>query len=84
MDIKILGTGCAKCKALENQVRIAVEESKIEANIEKVEDIVRIMSYGIMHTPGLVINDKVVVSGRVPKVNEIKELISKNQIFFLP
>lgn len=77
MEIKILGTGCSNCKTLEKTVNIAVEELKIEANVEKIDDIQKIMAYGIMRTPGLVINDKVVISGRVPSVKEIKELIEK-------
>ncbi len=78
MEIKILGTGCANCKTLEKSVNIAVEELKIQAKVEKVEDIQKIMSYGIMRTPGLVINEKVILSGRLPSVIEIKELIVKN------
>jgi small redox-active disulfide protein 2 len=78
MEIKILGTGCHKCKSLEKVTREAVEELNINANVTKEEDIVKIMGYGIMQTPGLVINEKVVVSGRVPSINEIKNLITKN------
>lgn len=79
MEIKILGTGCSNCKTLEKTVNIAVEELKIEAKVEKVEDIQKIMGYGIMRTPGLVINGKVVLSGRVPSVKEMKEIIEKNK-----
>jgi len=75
MEIKILGTGCPKCKTLEKITRDAVSELGVTAEITKEEDIVNIMNYGIMHTPGLVINGKVVLSGRVPSVNEIKEII---------
>ena len=78
MEIKILGTGCPKCKNLEKVTREVVAGMNIEANISKEEDIMKIMEYGVMHTPGLVINDKVAVSGRVPSANEIKELITKN------
>lgn len=78
MEIKVLGTGCPKCKSLEKATREAVAEMNIEANISKVEDIMKIMEYGIMHTPGLVINNNVVVAGRVPSSEEIKELITKN------
>ncbi len=78
MEIKVLGTGCANCKNLEKAVVKAVEELNFEATVTKVEDIVKIMGYGIMKTPGLVINEKVVLSGRVPSVSELKELISKN------
>lgn len=79
MEIKILGTGCPKCKVLEKTTRDAVAELGIDADISKVEDIVKIMTYGILHTPGLVINGKVVMSGRVPSLAETKEIISRNQ-----
>jgi small redox-active disulfide protein 2 len=78
MEIKVLGTGCAKCKALEKVIKQAVEELSIDASIEKVEDIMKIMEYGIMSTPGLVINDKVVLSGKLPDVSEVKELLTQN------
>lgn len=77
MEIKVLGTGCSKCKTLEKITQQAVSELNIKADIEKVEDIQQIMQYGIMSTPGLVINGKVVVSGRVPKVKELKKLIQQ-------
>ena len=79
MEIKVLGTGCPRCKALEQATRNALAEMDIAANIEKVEDIVKIMEYGILHTPGLVINGKVAMSGRVPSTAEIKEIINKNK-----
>jgi small redox-active disulfide protein 2 len=79
MEIKILGTGCPKCKTLEKVTRDAVKELGIEADISKEEDIINIMNYGIMHTPGLVINGKVVLSGQVPSVNQVKEILIKNQ-----
>ena len=75
MEIKVLGTGCPKCKALEKLTREAVAELGVDANIEKVEDIVKIMSYGIMHTPALVVDGTVVLSGRLPNITEIKNLI---------
>lgn len=79
MEIKVLGTGCSNCKALEKSVINAVSELNIQADVEKVEDIQKIMSYGIMRTPGLVINGKVVLSGRVPSNKELKELIEKHK-----
>lgn len=79
MEIKILGTGCPKCKTLERVTREAVTELGIEADISKEEDIVKIMNYGIMHTPGLVLNGKVVLSGQVPSVNHVKEILNKNK-----
>jgi len=78
MEIKVLGTGCARCKSLENLARQAAMELDLDADIEKVEDIQKIMEYGILHTPGLVINGKVVLSGQLPKINELKELLTKN------
>ncbi len=78
MEIKVLGTGCPKCKSLEKATRDAVAALNIEANVTKEEDIVKIMGYGIMQTPGLVINEKVVVSGRVPSMNEIKNFLTQN------
>lgn len=79
MEIKILGTGCSKCKALEQATQNAINELGFQATISKVEDIVDIMNYGVMRTPALVINEKVVLSGRVPNVKEIKEIITKSQ-----
>jgi small redox-active disulfide protein 2 len=79
MEIKVLGPGCAKCKSLEKLTKEAVAEIGIQAEIEKVEDIYKIMSFGVMSTPALVINKKLVVSGRIPSMSEIKELLLKNQ-----
>lgn len=79
MTIKVLGTGCSKCKSLEQVTRNAVTEIGIAADIEKVDDIVKIMGYGVMQTPALVINEKVAFSGRVPSIAELKEIIIKNQ-----
>ena len=78
MEIKVLGTGCAKCKSLDKVTRIAVEELNLDASIEKVEDIQKIMKYAVMRTPALVINEKVVISGQVPKTSEMKELLNNN------
>ena len=78
MTIKILGAGCANCKNLEKAVYNAAAELDLDADISKVEDIQQIISYGVMRTPALVINEKVVLSGRVPNINELKEIISKN------
>lgn len=79
MDIKILGTGCPKCKSLEKLTRDVVAEKGIDANISKEEDIMKIMEYGVMKTPGLVIDDKVVFSGRLPSSKEMNELLTQNQ-----
>ncbi len=77
MEIKILGPGCSKCKTLEETVRKTVAEMNIDATISKVDDIMDIMEYGILSTPGIVINEEVMISGRVPSVSEIKEMINK-------
>jgi small redox-active disulfide protein 2 len=76
MNIKVLGPGCANCKTLHQRTLTAVEELKIEATVEKVEDYQKIASYGIMRTPALVIEEHVVSSGSVPKVEELKALIA--------
>lgn len=79
MEIKVLGTGCAKCKSLEKLTNEVVAESGITATVEKVEDILKIMQFGVMSTPALVIDKKVVLSGRLPSASELKEIILKNQ-----
>ncbi len=77
MEIKVLGTGCPKCKSLEKATRDAVSELGIDASVIKEEDIMKIMGYGVMRTPGLVVNEKVVASGRLLSVNEIKEILTE-------
>ncbi len=77
MEIKILGTGCSNCRNLEKATREAVAELNIEATVVKEEDITKIMGYGIMRTPALVVDEKVLLYGRVPSVKEIKELLTK-------
>jgi small redox-active disulfide protein 2 len=76
MEIKILGTGCPKCKTLEELTRKVVKENAIDADIRKVEDIVEIMKFNIMTTPALVVNGKVVAKGRIPSVEEIKQFLT--------
>jgi small redox-active disulfide protein 2 len=78
MKIKVLGTGCARCKTLEKLTSKAVEELNLDATVEKVEDIQKIMEYAVMRTPALVIDEKVVLSGQVPKINDLKELLTNN------
>ncbi len=78
MEIKVLGTGCAKCKSLEKVTIKAVEELNLNVTVNKVEDIQKIMEYSVMRTPALVINEKVVLTGQVPKVSELKELLTNN------
>ena len=77
MEIKILGPGCAKCKTLDKITREVVEKNGITATITKVEDIMEIMKYGVMSTPALVVDEKVLVKGRVPSSDEIKQLLTK-------
>jgi len=77
MEIKILGTGCAKCKSLEKLTRQVVEENHIDATVTKVEDVFEIMKYGVMTTPAIVVNEKVEIKGRVPSADEIKAVLSK-------
>ena len=78
MNIKVLGTGCTNCKNLEKSVINALAEMNVSANVEKVEDIQKIMAYGIMRTPALVINEKVVSYGKVLSVSEVKDFVTKN------
>jgi small redox-active disulfide protein 2 len=75
MDIKILGTGCVNCKHLETLTRTALDELGLAVEIEKVTDAGEIVSWGVMSTPALVIDDEVVVSGRVPPADQIKQFI---------
>ena len=79
MEIIVLGTGCPKCKTLEKLTRDTIQELGIPASVNKEEDIIKIMNYGIMHTPGLVINGKVVLSGRIPTSMDLKEILVINQ-----
>jgi small redox-active disulfide protein 2 len=79
MTIKILGPGCMNCKTLERRTVEALENLHIHAAIEKVEEIETIVSYGILRTPGLVIDERVVSQGSVPTVDRIKQLILAEQ-----
>jgi small redox-active disulfide protein 2 len=72
INIKVLGSGCANCKRVEAIARKAVETLGLDAEVEKVTDFSEIMKWPILSTPGLVINDKVVSSGRIPSEDEIK------------
>ena len=77
MEIKVLGTGCAKFKSLEKATQEAVAKTGVNATITKVEDIVEIMNYNVMTTPALVIDGKIIVKGKVPSVDEIAKLLTK-------
>ena len=76
MLIQVLGTGCTKCKTLHETVKKAVQETGVDAEVEKVEDIQQIMAFELIMTPGLVINGEVKAAGRVPNIEEIKRMIS--------
>lgn len=77
MEVKVLGTGCAKCVALEKKVREIVETNSIDAVVEKITDLKEIMSYGVLMTPGLVINKKVVSFGSIPKEDQILKWLNE-------
>lgn len=76
MEIKILGSGCANCDNLEARTREAVEQLGLAASFDHVRDAGEIASYGVMRTPALVVDDEVVVSGRVPTTAQVAELVS--------
>ena len=76
MHIKILGSGCANRVNLAKAARQAVDELGLEASFEKVTDYADIAGYGIMRTPGLVVDEQVVLSGRVPTARQVKELLA--------
>ncbi|MFN4080739.1 MAG: thioredoxin family protein [Saprospiraceae bacterium] len=73
--IKVLGTGCVKCKQTEANVKEAIAQLGIEAEVLKVEDIQQIMAYNVLSTPVLVIDEQIKIKGRVAQVNEIVELL---------
>jgi small redox-active disulfide protein 2 len=75
MEIKVLGTGCPKCKALDAAVREIVAEQGLDAKVEKVEDIMDILQYGIISTPALVIDGEVKLSGYVPGHDELRKIL---------
>jgi small redox-active disulfide protein 2 len=77
MEIKILGPGCPRCHEVERRTINALAELNVAADVEKVTDIKKIVEYNIISTPGLVINGKVMCSGRIPRVEEIKAWIQE-------
>ena len=77
MEIKILGSGCAKCKTLEKLTREVIQQNEIDATITKVEDFLEIMKLGVMTTPALVVDGKVEIKGRIPSTDEIKQILTK-------
>ena len=74
--IKILGTGCAKCKQTEAVIRETIQEIGVEAYIEKIEDIEQIMAYDVMSTPAVVLDEQVMIRGKVPTKEEIKAMVA--------
>jgi len=75
MNVKILGPGCSRCHQLEQVVRDVVSELAIDVSVEEVKDMKKIMSYSVVMTPGLVINEEVVCSGKVPSKAEVTRFI---------
>ncbi len=78
MNIKILGTGCVNCRNLEALTERAVAELELDISITDVTDIADIMSYGVMSTPALVIDDEVVMAGRVPGYDSVRDAIASH------
>jgi small redox-active disulfide protein 2 len=74
--IKVLGSGCANCVNLEKAARAAISDLGIDATIEKVTDYPTILGYGVMSTPGLVVDEKLVLAGRVPNAAQLRELLA--------
>ena len=77
LNIKVLGSGCPNCSRLEKHARDAVAQLDVDAIIEKVSDLDEYLKYGVLSTPALVVNEKLVVSGRVPAASQIVALLSE-------
>lgn len=75
MEIKVLGSGCAKCKTTYEMIEKIVKENQLDATLSKVEDIVELLNYGIMTTPAIVVNGEVKLKGHVPTESEIKKML---------
>ncbi|MEO8414826.1 MAG: thioredoxin family protein [Ginsengibacter sp.] len=76
-NIKVLGTGCPKCKTTYNNVMEAIKQTGIQADVTKIEDIEEMMKYNVLSTPVLMIDEEIKIKGRVAQVNEIAELLKK-------
>lgn len=77
MEIKVLGSGCCRCKRTFDTVKQVIEEDNIEANIEYVTDIAKILDYNIMSMPAIVIDDKVVLNGQVPTAAQVRQILKE-------
>jgi len=77
MEIKILGPGCAKCNKTEKLVREVIDETCVDASVEKVSDMMQIASYGVFGTPSVIIDNEAKCTGKVPKKNDIKAWLTK-------
>ena len=75
MEIKVLGSGCAKCKTTYEMIEKIVKETQLDATLSKVEDIVELLNYGIMTTPAIVVDGEVKLKGHVPTESEIKKML---------
>ncbi len=74
-DIKVLGPGCPKCEELLERTQQAADELGLECTVEKISDIMEITSYGVMMTPALVVDGQVIVAGKVPSLDDLKEML---------
>lgn len=79
LDVKVLGPGCSNCIKLENLVKEVVTENNISANVEKITDRNKFLDYGIMLTPGLVVNGKVLSSGKIPTKSTLENWLKDNK-----
>ncbi|RMD76169.1 MAG: thioredoxin family protein [Chloroflexi bacterium] len=77
INVKVLGSGCANCRKLEDRVRTVVQKFQLAAEIEKVTDYAQIMRWNVMRTPGLVVNNVLVASGRIPSEEEIADWLKQ-------
>jgi len=76
MDIKVLGPGCPKCEQTAKVVKEAIDESGVEASVEKISDIMKIAGYGVFGTPAVIVNGEVKTVGKVPSKNDVKSWIA--------
>ncbi len=79
LDVKVLGTGCANCKRTKSIIAEVIQENHLDAQVVEVTDMMEIMAYGVMSTPAIVINEKVVSAGRVPARSQVAEMIRQAQ-----